>query len=263
MKKLYFIIPILVILLVSCVTIGPGGKKGIIIIGTEDEVSIGKEVVKDVESQETVLKNATVQNYVDNVGQKLAKVCDRKDLKYTFKVLDSDEINAFACPGGFIYIYKGLIKEMDNEAQLAGVLGHEVGHIVARHAMQRLQAVYGYQILMEVALGGKLGKTAQAMVDAAAGMILLGYGRENEYDADEMGVLYEKKAGYNPKGMIQLFEKFKQMEGNPPSTFEKLLSTHPPAQDRIGNANIVINRIGGTNLPYYESEFAAIKQLLQ
>lgn len=263
MMKIYLIIPLIAVFLISCVTLGPGGKKGIILIGKEDEIAIGKEVVKDVESQETVLDNATVQNYVDRVGQKLVKVCDRKDIRYTFKVLDSDEINAFACPGGFIYIYKGLIKEMDNEAQLAAVLGHEVGHIVARHAIQTLQAVYGYQILMEVALGGKLSKTAQAMVDASAGLILLGYGRENEYDADEMGVLYEKNASYNPNGMIQLFETFKEMEGNPPSSFEKLFSTHPPAQDRIGNANKIINKIGGTNLPYYESEFAAIKQLLQ
>jgi len=261
MRKL-LIVPILFLLIVDCVTTGPGGKKSLVVIPTESEIEIGKEVVKDVESQERVLNNPQVQNYVSNVGRKIANVCDRKDVKYSFKVLDSNEINAFACPGGFIYIYKGLMKQMDNEAQLAAVLAHEVGHVVARHSMKRLQAAYGYSILMEVALGDKLSQTAQQMVNAAAGLILLGYGRDNEYEADDYGILYTKKAGYNPKGMIQIFEKFRQMEGKPPSTFEKLLSSHPPARDRINNGNKEIQKVGGTNLPYKESEYAAIKAQL-
>jgi predicted Zn-dependent protease len=261
MKRLLFV-PILIALFVCCVTTGPGGKKSLVIIPTEDEVEIGKEVVKDVESQERLLNNVQVQNYVNDVGQKIAKVCDRKDVKYSFKVLDNEEINAFACPGGFIYIYKGLLKKMDNEAQLAGVLGHEIGHVVARHSMKRLQAAYGYSILMEVALGDKLSQTAQQLVNTAAGLILLGYGRDNEYEADNYGILYARKAGYNPNGMIQVFQKFKQMEGSPPNTFEKLLASHPPAGDRINNGNKQIKKIGGSNLPFKESEYAAIKAKL-
>ncbi len=243
----------------TCVTTGPGGKKSLVLIPTDSEVEIGKEVAKEVEATEKVLNNSTVQNYVNTIGQKIAKKCDRKDVKYTFKVLDSDEINAFACPGGYIYIYSGLMKMMDNEAQLAAVLAHEVGHVVARHSMKRLQAVYGYSLVMEIALGDKMGKTARQIVDASAGLILQGYGRENEYEADNLGVLYEKKAGYNPNGMVQLFTKFKQMEGKPPNAFEKLLSSHPPASDRIGNANKKIKEVGGTDLPYNETEYSAIK----
>ena len=261
MKRL-LLVPILLALLVSCATTGPGGKKSLILIPTETEVALGKDVVKEVESTEKVLSNSEIQNYVSKVGRKVAKVCDRKDVSYTFKVLDSEEINAFACPGGFIYIYKGLMKKMDNEAQLAAVLAHEVGHIVARHSIKRLQAIYGYSIVMEVALGEKMGQTARQMVDAAAGVILLGYGRDNEYEADEYGILYAKKAGYNPKGMIQVFEKFKQMEGKPPNTFEKLLMSHPPAGDRINNGNDEIQEVGGTSLPYYETEYTAIKAKL-
>jgi len=260
--KRFLTVPILIALLVSCVTTGPGGKKSLVVIPTESEVEIGKEVVRDVESKERVLSNAQVQNYVADVGRRIANICDRRDVKYSFKVLDSNEINAFACPGGFIYIYKGLMKQMDNEAQLAAVLAHEVGHVVARHSMKRLQAAYGYSILMEVALGDKMSQTAQQMVDAAAGLILLGYGRDNEYEADDYGILYAKKAGYNPKGMIQIFEKFKQMEGQPPNTFEKLLMSHPPAGDRINNGNNEIQKIGGTNLPFKETEYAAIKAKL-
>ncbi len=251
-----------ILLVVGCVTTGPGGKKSFVLIPTDVEVEIGKDVANEVESTEQLLNNSQVQNYVSKVGKNVAKFSDRKDVKYTFKVIDSDEINAFACPGGYIYIYSGLLKVMDNEAQLAGVLGHEIGHVVARHSMQQLQVVYGYSILMEFALSDRMSNTAQQMVDAAAGIILLGYGRENEYDSDEMGIIYEKKAGYNPNGTIQLFGKFKELEGNPPTYFEKLLSTHPPAQDRINNGNKQIKKTGGTDLPYYESEYAAIKALL-
>lgn len=259
MKKL---IIALIFLIIGCVTTGPGGKKSLIFIPTSQEVQIGKEVARDVESSEKLLNNQTVQNYVNNVGQKVAKVCDRKDVKYKFKVLDNKEINAFACPGGFIYIYSGLLKIFDNEAQLAAVLAHEVGHVVARHSIKRLQAIYGYTIVMEVALGSRMGKTARQVADAATGLILQGYGRENEYEADNYGILYAKKAGYNPKAMIQVFEKFKKMEGKPPSAFEKLLASHPPAKDRIGNGNKQIKKIGGTELPYYEDEYAAIKAQL-
>ncbi len=259
-NKIFYLI--IVSLLLSCVTTGPGGKKSFIIIPSDTEISIGKEVVKEVESTETILNNTEVQNYVNKIGQKVVKVCDRKNIKYTFKVLDSDEINAFACPGGFIYIYKGLLKTMDNEAQLAAVLAHEVGHVVARHSIKRLQAAYGYTIVMEIALGDKMGKLARQAVDAATGLILQGYGRENEYEADNYGVIYEKKAGFNPKGMVQLFEKFKKLEGKPPSFFEKLLASHPPAGDRITNANKKIKEIGGTDLPYGESEYKTILEKL-
>lgn len=261
--KILIIVPILLVLVIGCVITGPGGTRSLILIPTETEIELGKEVVKEVESTETILNNAQVQNYVSTVGRKIARVCDRKDVTYTFKVLDNEEINAFACPGGFIYIYKGLMKKMDNEAQLAAVLAHEVGHIVARHSVKRLQAIYGYSIVMEVALGDKMSNTARQMIDAATGVVLLGYGRENEYQADEYGILYSKKAGYNPRGMVQVFEKFKQMEGQPPNTFQKLLMSHPPASDRINNGNSEIQKVGGTDLPYYESEYVAIRSLLQ
>lgn len=262
MRKLLFVL--LLIGLIGCVTTGPKGKKSIILISTSEEVEIGRQVAADVESKEKILNDATVQDYVNRIGQNLVSVCDRKDLKYSFKVLDSEEINAFACPGGFIYIYKGLMKTMDNEAQLAGVLGHEIGHVVARHSVKKLQQIYGVSLLIKVALGDK-GEAVQNLVGAAAGVILLGYGRDNEFEADEYGTLYEGKGGHNPDGMAQLLGKFKAMEGNPPGTLEKLLSTHPPTSERIAKVNAYIGKEfgeGAKNLPYGASEYAAIKARL-
>jgi predicted Zn-dependent protease len=259
MRKLFISFLFLVL---SCATTGPGGKKSLILIPTSTEIEIGREVSSEVESSEKLHTDQRVQNYVNNVGQKIAEVCDRKDIKYTFKVIDREEVNAFACPGGFIYIYSGLIKIMDNEAQLAAVLAHEVGHVVARHSVKRLQTVYGYSILMDVLLGDKMSEAALQMINVATFLILQGYGRDNEFEADSYGTLYIYRASYNPNGMIQIFNKFKEVEGNPPSVFEQLLISHPPTQDRIDKVNKQIEKIGGEELLYYKEEFSVIKTLL-
>ena len=256
----YFVF--LILFIISCVTTGPGGKTDFILISSAEEVEIGKQVAGDVESKEKLLKNTTVQNYVNGVGQKIVKVCDRRDIEYKFKVIDKDEINAFACPGGYIYVYSGLLETLDNEAQLAAILSHEVSHLVARHSMKKLQNIYGYAILAEIALGDKAKGVAGDIVNIAAMLILQGYSRDNEFEADRYGILYAKNAGYNSKGMIQVFEKFKKMEGNPPPAVLGLLSSHPPAADRIRKGESEISRVGGTGLPYYEDRFKKIKSQL-
>ncbi len=250
------------VLVSSCATTGPAGKRSFILIPTSVEKDLGQEVAKEVESEEKILPNPEVQSYVNRIGQRIARVCDRKNIRYQFKVIEKDEINAFACPGGYIYIYSGLMKIFDNEAQLAAVLAHEVGHVVARHSVKQLQAVYGYNIVMEIALGDKMGAAARKAVDGSVGLILMGYGRKNEFEADNLGTLYTKKGGFNPNGMVQVFEKFKKMEGQPPSTFEKLLSTHPPTAERINNCKNQISKIGGTELPYNEEEYKKIVGLI-
>ncbi|MEO0292608.1 MAG: M48 family metallopeptidase [candidate division WOR-3 bacterium] len=252
MKK--FII-FLSLFIISCVTTGPEGKTDFIFISTAEEVEIGKQVKADVESKEKLLAKPAVQNYVNEVGQKIVRVCDRRDIEYTFKVIDKKEINAFACPGGFIYVYSGLLETLDNEAQLAAVLSHEVSHLVARHSIKKLQNIYGYSILAQIALGEKAEGAAGTIVNIAATLILQGYSRDNEFEADRYGILYAKNAGYNPEGMIQVFEKFKKMEGNPPPAVLGLLSSHPPATDRIEKGKSEISKIGGTSLPYYEENY--------
>ena len=177
-------------------------------------------------------------------------------------MIDKDEINAFACPGGFIYVYTGLLETLDNEAQLAGVLAHEVSHVVARHSIKKLQNIYGYSILVQIALGDKAEGVAGDIVNVAAGLILQGYSRDNEFEADNYGILYAKNAGYNPEGMIQVFEKFEKMEGNPPPAILNLFSSHPPAAQRIDKGKSQISTIGGTTLPYYTDRYKNIKSQL-
>jgi predicted Zn-dependent protease len=255
-------IAFLILFSISCVTTGPGGKTDIILISTAEEVEIGRQVASEVEAEERLLRNSTVQNYVNGVGQRIARVCDRRDVEYKFKVIEKNEINAFACPGGFIYIYTGLLEILDNEAQLAGVLAHEVSHVVARHSVKKLQNIYGYSILVQIALGDKVEGIAGDIANVAITLILQGYSRENEFEADRYGILYARKAGYNPTGMIQVFEKFKKMEGDPPPAILQLFNSHPPAAERIRKGESQISRVGGTGLPYYADRYKNIKSQL-
>ncbi len=253
------------LLLLSCATTGPGGKKSLILISTSEEVSIGRSVANDVESQNKVTDDSVLADYIDRVGQKIARVSDRTDIGYHFKVLESPEINAFACPGGFIYIYTGLLKTMDNEAQLAGVLAHEIGHVVARHSVKRLQQVLGIQVLLSIALG-ESSEITQKAVSAGLVVILQGYSRQNEFEADYDGALYMTKAGHHPQGMIQLFGKFKEMEkGRKNTSLDQLLASHPPTSDRIAKVKEHIRsfNLGERQLAFGEDEYQNIKSRLK
>ena len=140
MRKTSIFIFVLFAFLISCATTGPGGNKSLIIIPTSQEVAIGEGMAQQVEEQEKVLPDVAWQNYVTEIGTKIVSVCDRKDIEYHFTVIESDVANAFAAPGGYVYFYTGLLRSMDNEAELAAVMAHEISHVVARHGIKRLQA---------------------------------------------------------------------------------------------------------------------------
>jgi predicted Zn-dependent protease len=179
--------------------------------------------------------------------------------------LESPEINAFACPGGFIYIYTGLLKTMDNEAQLAGVLAHEIGHVVARHSVKRLQQVLGIQVLLSIALG-ESSEITQKAIGTGFVLILQGYSRQNEFEADYNGAYYMTTAGYHPRGMIQLFEKFKEMEkGRKDTALDQLLASHPPTADRIAKVEEHIRsfNLADRELAFGEKEYQNIKSHLK
>ena len=251
--------------LFNCATTGPGGKTSLILISTSDEVSIGQSMSKEVETQNKVVADPEVENYVNGVGQKLAGLSDRTDLQYHYKVLESSDINAFACPGGYIYVYSGLLKTIDNEAQLAGVMAHEIGHVVARHSVKRLQQVLGIQVLLSIALGQSSEITQQA-VSTGVSVILQGYSRDNEYEADYDGALYMTKAGYNPEGMIQLFQKFVAMEQDKKTTaLDKLFESHPPSADRITRVQEEIKsfNLGDKPLVFGQEEYQKIKSRIK
>lgn len=262
----FLILSLISLLIYHCATTGPGGKKSVIFIPTEQEISLGKQFAEQLEKGKDykVLADTVVQNYVSRVGNKLVQVSDRKDLQYHFKVLDYKEINAFALPGGYVYIYVGLLKLMDSEAELAAVLGHEIGHIVARHGVKKLQQVYGAQAVLDVAFG-RSSEAVQQIASLGAVLMLQGFSRENELEADYDAVFYMPKAGNNPKGMVELLKKLNELDKSGHNVIEKLASDHPPTVKRIEYAQQNIDSLGYANsyLPLLEEDYKKIKARLK
>jgi len=200
---------------------------------TDSEVRMGRAIAQQVEKEYKFVEDPLVQKRVEDIGKKIAGVCDRKEIDYHFKVLDDDEVNAVSLPGGFVYVNKGLVEKTASDDELAGVLAHEVGHIVARHSIKKLQALQGYsilRILVAVAPGsGEVGNAA----DTAFTQLLLGYAREDELLADQLGTRYLKLAGYDPHGMINFLEKLQEVNRRKPLRPRSYFKTHPYVPDRI------------------------------
>jgi predicted Zn-dependent protease len=264
-KKILFVV-LIVSLLFACATTGPGGKKDLIFISSAQEVSLGVEFDKSIRAESKIFANQRWQDYFNDIGQRLVAVSDRKDIQYNFKVIESDDINAFATPGGYVYIYPGLLRIIDNEAQLAAVTSHEISHVVARHSIKRLQQVLGITILQEIVLGESTSETLETAIAVGMSVALSGYSRSNEKEADKYGVYYMELAGFNPIGAEELFTNMKAASGNvgERSFFENMLSSHPETNIRIENVKTqaatytaqVLNRDKG------KTRFQQMKRLL-
>lgn len=228
---------VLLLLFVACTKTGPSGQQSLILIPTSQEVAIGQGMAQELAKTETTLPDIVWQEYLADVGQKIVAVCDRKDIEYHFAVIESDQVNAFATPGGYVYFYTGLLSRMDNEAELAAVMAHEISHVVARHGIKRLQASLGVALAYDLIFGGKdQSKALTAAIQVGLGLAFAGYSRANEAEADTDGMIYMVRAGYNPDGMVTMFEKLKAMGGGSSNIFEQLTADHPETQDRINAA---------------------------
>jgi len=232
------------VFMVGCAAHPVTGKKEIRLLSTSQEVALGKETAKQVEKEFGVYRDPELHKYINEVGQKLADVSERKEITYYFTVLDTPMVNAFAAPGGFIFVTRGILKELDDEAELAGVMAHEIGHVVYRHGAKQFEKVFGYQAILligEILTKRDLSQLSQ-YTDFFVSLMLLGYSRKNEFEADISGVRYPLAAGYDPKGMVDFFEKLKTMEKKPPSKFETLFRSHPPTGDRIERVQAYIKQ---------------------
>ena len=235
--RIYIILALVSFFLSACgvVQTSPFGEKSFILIPTSQEVAIGERVAREVERREKICKDEVV-DYVEEVGKRIAEVADRKDVQYRFKVICSDVYNAFALPGGWIYIYRGLLKKLENEAELAFVLGREVGHVVARHSIRRLQVAYGINILLSFAFrSGPPSELEAKIINTLLNIVMAGYSRREELEADAIGAYYAGKAGWNPEGAIQALELLDRISKFKPSGITELFMDHPTNQKRIQN----------------------------
>ncbi len=231
------------------------------------ELQMGKGFAEEVENQQPILDDPVITSYVDSVGQKLAAVCKRPDIPYHFKVIDVKEVNAFALPGGYIYINRGLIEAVERESELAGVIGHEIGHVVGRHGTKQLSKrllLAGIVIGASVIVSQKSEKWGEIVEIAGAMGMLMGmmkYSRNDENEADYLGVHNICDAGYNPWGMVDLFDKFQELHQREPNKMELLFSTHPKTSQRIFNVSKEIDNLDIEGKIFYDSQdFMQVKK---
>ena len=200
----------------------------------EKEVALGRQLAIEVEQQAKLVEDPMITEYINRVGQNVVLHSDAK-IPFTIKVIDSDEVNAFALPGGFFFVNKGLILAADNEAELAGVMAHEIAHVAARHAMEnqgKMQAIQ-YGLLGTIIFGGGIASTiAQNAGGFAQLLSFLQFSRGAESEADVLGVQYLYASGYDPTGMSTMFEKLNSRNKKKPGTLSKIFATHPQSVDR-------------------------------
>lgn len=198
---------------------------------------MGRSVAREVTRKHPISQNIEMRNRVEAVGRRLAAISDRKDLEYKFYVLKDKALNALALPGGFIYINEGLMSVIGDD-ELAYVLGHEVGHVAARHIAKKIQSNMAYQLVLGIAVAGMGGNASSNAPDILRGidtvysLIDLGYSRKDEYEADRLGVKYAQKAGFNPNAALSALEKIKKLEG-PNWKVLGYFRSHPYAEERI------------------------------
>ena len=233
----YIIFVTLAFLLSGCVTIyNPATqKRETLLIDTQSEVALGRDMDRQIQKKLKILQDPKRQNRLDNIGIKVSSFSDRKDLTYHFKIIDDKEFNAFAIPGGFIYVNAGLM-DATTDDELACVLGHEIGHVAARHSVKKIQANLGYQIVMSIALGLSGQQTMGKAMDIVFDLASLGYSRKDESLADKLAVKYARNAGFDPHGMITFFRKLeKEAEKKGGNLHIEFLSSHPNLEERIKN----------------------------
>src|SRR6202140_41086 len=242
--------------------------KGVNFYSLEREIALGKSLAQEVERSSKLIDDPVVTEYVNRVGQNLVRNSDAQ-VPFTIKVIDSDEVNAFALPGGFFYVNSGLILRAQEESELAGVMAHEISHVCARHGTKNATKGEAMQLamipLMLLGPGGWAGYGIYEAASLAIPVTYLKFSRDAEREADYLGLQYMYKAGYDPNSYVTFFERIQADEKRQPGTIPKIFSTHPPTPERIANTQKEIARIL-PNKPEYivtTSEFDSVKARLR
>lgn len=228
------------------------------------EVNLGRQLAADVDRQGKFVEDPVVVEYVNRVGQNLALHSDAK-IPFTIKVLDSDDVNAFALPGGFLYVNKGAILAADSEAELAGVMAHEIAHVAARHGVEQQSkaTLANYAMIPLIFMTGGLGYIAYQAAQIGVPLTFLKFSRNVETEADKLGSQYLWSAGYDPNNFLSFFEKLEKKEKRKPGTLSKLFGSHPPTPDRIVKVHDLLARFPDRDeYTISTSEFNRVKSRL-
>lgn len=240
MKKFLFISPLALILLFSSCARNPvTGKRQVVLMSEAQELSMGQEADPQIIQQFGLYEDANLQSFINQKGQEMVAVSHRNNIKYQFRIVDSDVLNAFAVPGGFVYFTRGIMAHFNNEAEFAGVLGHEIGHITARHSVaQQRNAILGQLgLIAGIVIAPGLAQFAEP-ASQGLGLLLLKFGRDAERESDELGVEYSTKIGYDAQQMANFFNTLERKSGGQ-QELPDFLSTHPNPGDR----NVTVGKL--------------------
>ncbi len=235
------------LLLTGCAVNPVTGKRELSLVSADQELQIGKDGYSATLAEYGQYDDAKLQAYVDSVGKKLAKVSELPNLDWHFTVLDDPVVNAFAMPGGYIYITRGILAHLNSEAQLAGVLGHEIGHVTARHSAKHItqQQLAGLGLGLAGAFSQTFARYSGA-AEQALGLLMLKYGRDDESQSDALGIKYAIAAGYDPREIPATYAMLKRIGERGGSSLPFYLSTHPDPGDREARTTALAATAGGT-----------------
>ena len=229
------------LLLVDACAVNPvTGKKQVVLMSEAQEIAMGKEADPQIIQQFGLYENKDLQEFINTKGKQMATISHRPNLDYQFRIVDSDVLNAFAVPGGYVYFTRGIMAHFNNEAEFAGVLGHEIGHITARHsvAQQRNSVLGQLGLITGMIISPEFGQFAE-QASQGLGLLFLKFGRDAERESDRLGVEYSSKIGYNAHEMAGFFNTLERKSGDEAEAIPDFLSTHPNPGDR----NVTVNKL--------------------
>jgi predicted Zn-dependent protease len=252
----------LVVIALTCSTLACG-------ISQQQEVQMGQEYAQQINAQLPIIQDPELNRYINVLGDSIAGLTSRKDLDWHFFIVDAQEVNAFAVPGGFVYVNRGLIQRADQMDELAGVLGHEIGHVVRRHTVKQMEKEQGANVGITLACiltSICSSQAAGAAINIAGGAVFARFSRQDEAEADVEGVKNTVRAGISPTGMVTMFQKLLEERKSRPGAVESWFLTHPLEEDRINAVQALINQIPPAQLAQLGTDtrnFHAFKTRLQ
>ena len=238
-------------------------------ISQQQEVQMGQEYVQQINAQLPIVQDPELNRYINVLGDSVARLTSRRDLDWRFFIVDAKEVNAFAVPGGFVYVNRGLIERADQMDELAGVLGHEIGHVVRRHTVKQMEKAQGANIgvtLACVLTSICNSQVAGAAINIAGGAVFARFSRQDEAEADAEGFKNVVRAGISPAGMVTMFQKLLDERKSRPAGVEAWFLTHPLEEDRINAVRAQINGLPPAQLAQLGTDtrnFHAFKSRLQ
>ncbi len=236
----YLVLPLatLILLLAGCSEVPVTGRQQIVFVSDEAATEMGQQAYREILSTQGVVEDPEMTAAVQRVGRRLAKASGQRDQDWQFNVINDDTPNAFALPGGYVGVHRGLFNVVRNDDELAAVMAHEIGHVAARHPAERLSREALVQTGL-AALGGASASTAQIAAAAATLGLVLPFSREQETEADAIGLQYMAQAGYDPRAAVEVWRRFEQLESSTQGV-PQFLSTHPTAGNRIRNLQALL-----------------------